>query len=235
MTDKETQKPADCCDLTEEPLTREEVERTMNERVSRITEEFKAGLDFISKYPKSVTIFGSARLPADDPYYIKAQSITKRISSELGHAIVTGGGPGIMEAGNRGAHDANGDSLGLTIRLPMEQTTNPYITETKDFYYFFSRKMVLSFAAEAYLFFPGGFGTMDEFFEILTLVQTQKIACMVPIILVGESFWKPLDEFIQSTLLQKFGTISDTDTKLYTITDSEDEIIEIVRNAPMRY
>lgn len=235
MTDKETQGNAPQCDLSEEPLTREEIEHTIHERVSRITGEFKDGLDLISKYPKSVTIFGSARFKADNPYYIKAQSLTKRISEELGHAVVTGGGPGIMEAGNRGAHDANGESLGLTIRLPMEQTTNPYLTDTIDFYYFFSRKVVLSFAAEAYIFFPGGFGTMDEFFEILTLVQTQKIACMVPIILVGEAYWKPLDEFIQKVLLEKFGTISDTDTKLYTITDSEDEVLEIVRNAPMRY
>lgn len=227
--------PRPHCDLSEEPLTREEIERTSNERVSRVNEEFKEGLAFISKYPKSVTFFGSARFPEDNEHYEKARRVAKRISSELGHAVVTGGGPGIMEAANRGAHDAGGTSLGMTIRLPMEQTTNPYLTDSMDFYYFFSRKVVLSFAAEAYLFFPGGFGTLDEFFEVLTLVQTQKIACMVPMILVGTEFWAPLEDFIQKTLLEKNSTISDTDTKLYTITDDEDLIVDIVRNAPIRY
>lgn len=138
-----------------------------------------------------------------------------------------------MEAGSRGAHDASGRSLGLTIRLPMEQESNPYLTDSIDFYYFFSRKVILSFAAEAYLFFPGGYGTLDEFFEIIALIQTKKIE-KVPIILVGKKFWKPIDKFIKKNLCQKYKTISQSDVDLYTVTDNEDEVIEIIRSAPTR-
>ena len=146
--------------------------------------------------------------------------------------VVTGGGPGIMEAANKGAFEAKGKSLGLTIKLPQEQTTNPYITNEVSFNYFFSRKVCLSFSAEAYLFFPGGFGTLDELFEILTLVQTRKIE-KVPIILVGNDYWTALDAFIKEHLLSK-EMIDSEDITLYSISENEDEIIEIIRNAPVR-
>lgn len=137
-----------------------------------------------------------------------------------------------MEAGNRGAHEAGGKSLGLDIELPHEQNKNPYTTESASFYYFFSRKVCLSFSAETYVFFPGGFGTMDEIFEILTLIQTGKID-PVPVVLVGKSYWKHLDKFIQKILVKnKF--IDPDDTKLYTITDNLDEVLEIIKNAPVR-
>ena len=137
-----------------------------------------------------------------------------------------------MEAGNRGAHEAGGKSLGLDIQLPHEQNANPYTTDSVSFYYFFSRKVCLSFSAEAYVFFPGGFGTLDEFFEILTLVQTGKIT-PVPIILFGKSYWKHIDKVIKKLLLKK-KLIDPQDPKLYTITDSIDEAVEIIKQAPIR-
>ena len=137
-----------------------------------------------------------------------------------------------MEAANCGASEAEGKSVGLTIRLPKEQIKNGCMNDHMDFYYFFSRKVCLSYAAEAYVYFPGGFGTMDELFEILTLVQTKKID-KVPIILFGKEYWNGLDDFIKEHLL-KSEKIEEIDTKLYTITDSMDEVVEIVKNAPIR-
>jgi uncharacterized protein (TIGR00730 family) len=137
-----------------------------------------------------------------------------------------------MEAGNRGAHEAGGESLGLTIKLPMEQVTNPFLTEHLDFNYFFSRKVCMTFSAEAFVYFPGGFGTLDELFEILTLVQTGKIP-KTPIILFGKKFWKNLDKFIKKNLL-KSEKIDKVDLNLYTITDDINEVLEIIKNAPLR-
>ncbi|HAO64458.1 TPA: TIGR00730 family Rossman fold protein, partial [Candidatus Taylorbacteria bacterium] len=154
-----------------EPITKNDIRHEANKRLSRINHEFVHGIDFLEKFPKSVSIFGSARAKENNAAYKQARRIGSRIVKDLGYAVVTGGGPGIMEAGSRGAHEANGRSLGLTIRLPMEQEINAYLTDRIDFYYFFSRKVILSFSAEAYLFFEGGFGTMDEFFEIVTPVS----------------------------------------------------------------
>ncbi len=214
------------------PLSLEEIREAAAQRVSRIKQEFTDGFEFITRYEKSVTVFGSARFVEGHPYYEKTRALCKRIVSELGYSIVTGGGPGIMEAANRGAFDAHGSSVGLTIKLPHEQATNPYLTDHLDLYYFFVRKVCLSFCAEAYIFFPGGFGTLDECFEILTLVQTRKIRS-VPIILVGSEYWKDLEQFIHKNLLD-LGTIDRADINLYTITDNEDEILEIIKHAPVR-
>lgn len=214
-------------------ITRNDIREEANKRLSRINHEFVHGIDFLETFPKSVSFFGSARLKENDPAYKQARSIASKIVKELGYAIVTGGGPGIMEAGSRGAHEAGGRSLGLTIRLPIEQYNNPYLTDSIDFYYFFSRKVILTFSAEAYLFFAGGYGTLDEFFEIITLVQTGKIE-RVPIVLVGKKFWKPIDKFIRKSLLNKYNTISEKDVDLYIITDDADEIIEKIRTAPPR-
>lgn len=215
------------------PITKQQIHDEANKQLSRINHEFVHGIDFLATYPKSVSFFGSARLDENNPAYKSARSIASKIVKELGYAIVTGGGPGIMEAGSRGAHDANGHSLGLTIRLPMEQSSNPYLTDSIDFYYFFSRKVILSFSADAYLFFPGGYGTLDEFFEIIALIQTNKIEKM-PIVLVGKEFWQPIDDFIKKSLCEKYKTISQNDVNLYTVTDNEDEIIEIIKTAPSR-
>lgn len=213
-------------------LTKADLDRLLTERIDRITDEFKKGFDFIKKTERTVTFFGSARTNPQDPEAKKAYRLAKRIVEELDYAVVTGGGPGIMGAANCGAADWGGKSVGLTIKLPMEQRTNLCVTDHMDFRYFFSRKVCLSYAAEAYLYFPGGFGTMDELFEILTLVQTNKMD-RVPIVLVGEKYWKPLDKFIKKNLL-KTGKIDEEDIDLYTITDNEDKILEIVKNAPVR-
>ena len=205
-------------------------------RICVVNEEFRQGFELIKAHKdhgKSATFWGSARLKEDHEDYQRALRLSRRISGELGYSIVTGGGPGIMEAGNRGAYEMGKPSLGLTIKLPMEQSSNKYLTEEIPFYFFFTRKVLMAYSAEAYLYFAGGFGTLDELFEILTLVQTGKIS-KVPIILVGTKFWGPLDNFIKETLLKEFETISPEDLNLYTITDDEDEIVEIVRNAPMR-
>ena len=216
-----------------QPITKKQIHDEANKHLSRINHEFVHGIDFLETFPKSVSFFGSARLKENDPSYKQARKLASKIVKELNYAIVTGGGPGIMEAGGRGARDADGRSLGLTIRLPMEQQSNPYLTDTLDFYYFFSRKVILSYSAEAYLFFPGGYGTLDEFFEIITLIQTNKIE-KVPIVLVGKKFWKPIDKFIRKSLCKKYKTISQKDLDLYTVTDDEDKIIEIIRSAPDR-
>jgi uncharacterized protein (TIGR00730 family) len=218
-------------DLPITPLTKEELHETARERVSVIAKEFTDGFAFLENYPRSVTFFGSARNKEDDMYYAKARSLAGRIVTELHYAVVSGGGPGVMEGANRGAAEHGGESVGLTIELPEGQATNPYINKHEDFYYFFARKVCLSFSAEAYVFFPGGFGTLDEMFEILTLVQTHKIE-KVPIVLVGSEYWNILDEFMKKQLLAR-GLIDTEDVTLYTITDDENEIIEKIKNAPV--
>jgi len=200
-------------------------------RLNLINEEFRRGFAFIKRYPRSISFYGSARTPRTHPLYEKAYKLAFRISKELGYSIVTGGGPGIMEAANKGAKEAGGDSLGLNIELPTEQVVNPYVKDSVEFYYFFSRKVALSFSANAYIIFPGGFGTLDEFSEVLELVQTKKIP-PVPLILVDSAFWRPLDMYIKNTLLNDYQTINVEDTELYKITDDDEEILEIVKNAP---
>lgn len=211
---------------------RDEIDKALHERAHRIEEEMTRGFEAIRRYPKSVTFFGSTRFKEDHQFYEKARDIAGRIC-EMGYAVITGGGPGIMEAGNRGTKESCGYSVGFNIELPTEQNINPYVTHGVNFHYFFTRKVALSFSAEAYVFFPGGYGTLDEFFEIITLVQTQKIP-RVPIICVGESFWQPLDTFIRGALLQEYKTISTEDVNLYTITDDIEHILDIVDNAPLR-
>ena len=213
------------------PLTKKELHETASERVNLIAKEFTNGFKFLEDYPKSVTIFGGSHLVESDEYYKKAYSLGTRIVKDLQYSVFTGGGPGIMEAANRGAFDAGGQSLGLTIELSHKQIQNQYLTKKVDFYYFFSRKVCMSFSAEAYVFFPGGFGTLDEFFEIVTLVQTNKIE-PVPIILFGSDFWKPIEEMMKKVLLER-GTIDPQDLNLYTITDDENHVLDIIRNAPV--
>lgn len=217
--------------LPVKPLTKKEIHEASKERVSLITKEFMQGFELLLNYPKSVTFFGSARFDENNKYYIKARQIASKIVNELGYSIVTGGGPGIMEAGNRGAFEVGGSSVGLTIQLPHEQIVNPYLTSQLDFYYFFARKVCLNFAAESYLFFPGGFGTMDELFGLLTLIQTHKVR-PVPVILVGSDFWNNFLNGILKDMLEQ-SAIDKEDLSLFTITDDEDKIIEIIRNAPV--
>ena len=214
------------------PLTLFEISEAAKKRVTLIDKEFTDGFEFVKNYPKSVTFFGSARFEENDAYYQKARQLAARIVTELHYAVVTGGGPGIMEAANKGAYEAGGNSIGFTIELPHEQITNKYLTDQIGFHYFFSRKVCLAFSAEAYIFFPGGFGTLDEFTEILTLIQTGKIP-KAPIILFGQDSWLPLETFFKDVLI-KNQTIDPEDTSLYVITDDEDQILEIIKNAPIR-
>ncbi len=217
---------------TKKILTLKEMAEATRKRVEYIAKEFTDGFDLIQNYPKSVTFFGSARTDENDLYYKKAENLAKRIVNELHYSVVSGGGPGIMQGANKGAFEAGGNSVGLTIDLPHEQSSNQYMTDSVNFHYFFSRKVCLAFSAEAYLFFPGGFGTLDEFTEILTLQQTQKIP-KAPIILVGEEYWNNLESFFKNQILDK-GMIQKKDIEIYKITDDEDEIINIIKNAPIR-
>jgi uncharacterized protein (TIGR00730 family) len=202
--------------------------------IEHITHELRSGFNFIHKFPKSVSIFGSSQTPTDAQNYKNARELAERIVHELDYTVITGGGPGIMEAANRGAQNGSkkNHSAGLSISLPHEHSTNLYATQSMKFSYFFTRKALLTFAAEAFIFYPGGFGTFDELFSILTLVQTGKIP-RVPVILVDSTFWKPLDSFLRTTMLGEYGNVDDKDLQLYEIIDSMDLIIERIRRAPV--
>ncbi len=202
------------------------VNHQTEERIGRIEKEFKAGFEVINKYNYTVTVFGSARFLEDNPHYKKAREVGAMLANE-GFAIITGGGSGIMEAANRGAYEAGGKSVGFNIELPHEQQLNAYTTESMPFRYFFARKVMLAYAASALICFPGGFGTLDELFEVITLVQTGKMP-PVPIILVSSEFWSPLDGFIKSQMLTGLGAISHGDEELYRITDDVEEIKRVV-------
>lgn len=214
------------------PMTLLKMKSIIINREKTADMEFDQGYNLIKKYPRSVSILGSARFDENNKYYKQARSLANKIVTELKYAVVTGGGPGIMEAGNRGAYEAGGISLGFTIKLPKEQSTNPYVTDSVDFEYFFSRKTLIFFAAEAYLYFPGGFGTLDELLEVVTLIQTGKIR-RTPVILVGKDFWEPIMKAIEPILLEN-NTIRKEETEIYKILDDENEIIEIIKNAPYR-
>ncbi len=213
-------------------LNRKDLREIASERIQEISKEFENGFNFLKDYPTSVTFFGSTQFTEDSPYYKSARELAYKIVKELNYSILSGGGPGIMEAANRGAFEAGGNSLGLTIDLPQEQKINPYITKKISSYYFFVRKVCLAFSAEAFVFFPGGYGTLDEFFEILTLVQTGKIKG-VPIICVGSDFWSTLEKYIQDEMLTRNAIIPE-DLKLFTITDDHDKIIELIKNVPVQ-
>ncbi|MGB5274144.1 MAG: TIGR00730 family Rossman fold protein, partial [Flavobacteriaceae bacterium] len=195
--------------------------------IFKIMGEFVNGFERMSSIGPCVSIFGSARTKDDNPYYELAVEISKSIA-EAGYGIITGGGPGIMEAGNRGAHLAGGTSVGLNIDLPFEQHDNPYIDKDKslDFDYFFVRKVMFVKYSQGFVVMPGGFGTLDELFEAITLIQTHKIE-KFPIILVGSTFWSGLFDWIRSTMLQ-FGNISPEDLNLINIVDTKEEVVEII-------
>jgi len=194
-------------------------------RVWRIAGEFVQGFDALADICQAVTIFGSARTPIDAPMYAAAVEVA-RLLGETGFAIITGGGPGIMEAGNRGARLAGTRSIGLNIELPFEQSLNPYVDIAIDFRYFFARKTMFLKYAQAFVVFPGGFGTVDELFESLTLIQTGKVKNF-PVILFNAAYWRPLLDWIKGTLLVE-GAISPEDLDLMLISDSPDEVRDII-------
>ena len=215
-------------------LTRAAIhEKAIEEHLHRINKEFHQGFEFLQKYPHSVTIFGSSMAAPDSPYYKHATEVASIVVKDLKYAIITGGGPGIMEAAAKGAYEAGGSAVGLRIHLLRERGPNPFTTDGMDFTYFFSRKTMLTFAAEAYIFFPGGYGTFDELFSILTLIQTMKIP-RVPIILFESAFWNPLKDFIQKNMLDAATkTIDFADMSLFEITDDPARVVEIIHRAPI--
>ena len=199
--------------------------RTDPWRALRILGEFVEGFDSLSDVDTAVAIFGSARLPPDDPWYGKAVETARRFG-EANFAVITGGGPGIMEAANRGAMEAKTFSIGLNIELPHEQKSNRYLTRGIDFRYFFVRKTMFIKYSRAYVFFPGGFGTLDELFEALTLIQTERIKNF-PVVLMGRDFWQGLLQWLKQTVAVH-RLINPGDLQLFHVTDDPQEAVQVV-------
>lgn len=202
-------------------------------RIFRIMAEFVDGFDFLADFNKTVSIFGSARTPKQHINYQQARDLASRLGAE-GFIVVTGGGPGIMEAANEGAKMSKMPSVGLNIQLPTEQRINPYVTKSIAFEYFFTRKVMLSFSSQAYVFFPGGYGTLDELFEMLTLIQTKKITDKIPVILFGKDYWGSLCHWLKNVALERYKAIDASDLDIWTLTDDIEEVIEIVKKSVPR-
>ncbi len=195
-------------------------------RTFRIMSEFVQGFELLRRHGLAATIYGGARYAAGDDVYKEAEELAARLAKS-GFAVITGGGPGVMEAANVGAFKVGGKSVGLNIQLPMEQRLNPYVTDTETFYFFFSRKVMLAFASEVYIYFPGGFGTMDEFFEMVTLVQTKKVSA-IPIVLVDKNYWSPLVDWIKSTMLKEYKTVTKDDLDIFHLVDTPEEAYDYI-------
>lgn len=204
-------------------LRRTDVHETW--RIFRIMAEFVEGFETLADFSPAVTIFGSARTEPDNKYYKLAEKTAAKLV-ENKYAVITGGGPGIMEAANKGATEAGGASIGLNIQLPFEQQPNRFIKTLLSFRYFFCRKVMFVKYASAFIIFPGGFGTLDELFEALTLIQTERID-KFPVIVVGSDFWKGLLDWVEDTMLEE-KNISREDLQLYTVTDDPDKIVDII-------
>lgn len=198
-------------------------------RVFRIMSEFVEGFELLRNHGLAATFWGSARLTPKDHYYKEAEELASKLAKK-GFTIISGGGPGIMEASNVGAFKVGGKSIGLNIKLPFEQKLNPYTTESLTFDFFFSRKVMLTFASEVYVYFPGGFGTLDEFFEIVTLIQTKKIE-RIPVVLYGKGYWEPLLKWFEKDLVKKYKMISKEDMELFKLVDNVDDAYKyIIKN-----
>ena len=195
--------------------------------LTKIMGEFTQGFDFLKRFKKSVSIMGSSRVGLEHRLYREATKLAYKLA-KAGFAVITGGGPGIMEAANKGAFEAGGRSVGLNIRLATEQRTNKYVKESESFTFFFTRKVMLETGASLYVFFPGGFGTLDEFFEMITLIQTNKIR-PVPVILIGYKFWQPLLDWIYYTLYKKEKAIDKKDMDIYYLVDTAEEAYQLVK------
>jgi uncharacterized protein (TIGR00730 family) len=229
-------------DKQEEKIRRAFAEKDWNEikagdswQIFKIMSEFVEGFEKMSKIGPCVSIFGSARTKPDNPYYKLAEEIAEKLCRE-GYGVITGGGPGIMEAANKGAKAGKGKSVGLNIRLPFEQFTNIYVDHEKsiNFDYFFVRKTIFLKYSQGFIAMPGGFGTLDELFEAMTLVQTSKIANF-PVILVGSSYWGGLVDWIRQTMLEKEKNVSPGDLNLFHVVDTADEAVRIIDDFYSQY
>jgi len=212
-----------------------EIKSSDSWNIFRVMSEFVEGYDTLARIGPCVSIFGSARTKPGTPYYKLATEIGQKLAS-AGYGVITGGGPGIMEAGNLGAKDESGASVGLNIDLPFEQKHNPYIDEDKllNFKFFFVRKVMFMKYAQGFIVLPGGYGTLDELFEALTLVQTQKTA-KFPIILVGKSFWQGLIDWMKEVLIEREKTISPEDIYLFKVVETADEAVNEIFNFYSKY
>jgi uncharacterized protein (TIGR00730 family) len=204
-------------------------------QIFKIMAEFVEGFEKLSKIGPCVSIFGSARSKPEDPYYVLAEEIAFRLTRD-GYGIITGGGPGIMEAGNKGAHRGGGKSVGLNIVLPFEQEGNKFIDRDKiiNFDYFFVRKVMFMKYAQGFVIMPGGFGTLDEFFEAITLIQTNKIA-RFPLVLVGKKFWGGLIEWVKEQQMTENPFIAETDLNLFSLVDTADEAVSAINDFYNKY
>ncbi len=224
----------------------EDFRKTFSWRIFRIMAEFVDGFHFIADFKKTVGIFGSTRFSSDtqaseggeaprrdkvsspNPHYQEARKLARLLAKHK-FTVFTGGGGGIMEAANRGAFEFNGESVGMNIQLPEEQAINKYVNRPMSFYYFFTRKVMLSFGRCGYVFFPGGFGTLDEFFEMATLVQTKKLPYYIPLIAVGKSYWQPLFDWLEKEVYKKQKAIDKKDLKDIYLVDTAEEAFEIIK------
>ncbi len=215
--------PGNVCLPTEEPNFTD----SLQWRIFRIMSEFVEGFEFLSKLKGEVTIFGSARATSASPRYKAARDLGFKLAKK-GYTVITGGGPGIMEAANRGAFEAGGESVGLNIQLPIEQRTNRYVKKGMGFHYFFTRKVMLSASAQAYVFFPGGFGTLDEMTEMVTLVQTGKIPSNVPVILYDKKFWQPFLDWVKTAMTEQHRYVETEEMAIINLVDTPEEAIKII-------
>ncbi len=197
------------------------------QEIFSIMSEFVKGFEFLRQYKKAVSIYGSARSGFKSNIYKEACVLSYHLAKD-GFAIITGGGPGVMEAANNGAYEAKGKSVGINIKLRHKQRINKYVTESREFQHFYVRKTMLSFASKIYIFFPGGFGTLDELFEMIMLVQTEKLP-RIPIILVDKNYWSPLVSWIEEYLFKKNHAVDKKDLQIYYLVDSADEAYQLIK------
>jgi len=211
------------------PRVKDDFRETFQWKIFKIMAEFIDGFHFLADLKKTITIFGSTSFVPKNRYYEEARKLGWLLA-KAGFTVITGGGPGIMEAANKGAFEAKGESVGINIQLPEGQRMNKYVTKPIGFNYFFVRKVMLSFSSQAYVFFPGGFGTLDEFFEMITLVQTKKLTKPVPVIAVGKDYWRNLFGWLESEVYLKQKSVKAENLKIFQLVDSAKEAYQLIKN-----